>query len=128
MIAISTVATNLLLRAVRWCQVLSTRSRNRRSLPTLTFISWSWPVTTAVTFGVVEVLLEGNDVFDLMVTAQSSDEIVQFGVPQLARSVDAELPILVLEFDTANSPVVVDLVNSGLSRWPLRDRSSRAVH
>lgn len=84
-------------------------------------------VTTAVTFGVVEVLLEGNDMFDLMVAAQSSDEITQFGVPQLARSVDADLPILVLEFETANSPVVVDLVNSALSRWPLRDRS-RALH
>ena len=85
-------------------------------------------VTTAVTFGVVEVLLEGNDLFDLMVTAQSCDEITQFGVPQLARSVDADLPILVLEFDTANSPVVVELVNDALSRWPLRDRSSRALH
>lgn len=85
-------------------------------------------VTTAVTFGVVEVLLEGNDFFDLMVAAQSSDEITQFGVPQLARSVDADLPILVLEFGTANSPAVVDLVNDALSRWPLRDRSSRALH
>ncbi len=85
-------------------------------------------VTTAVTFGVVEVLLEGNNIFDLMVAAQSSDEIVQFGVPQLARSVDQDMPILVLEFDTANSPAVVDLVNSALLRWPLRERSTRALH
>lgn len=85
-------------------------------------------VTTAATFGVVEVLLEGSDVFDLMVTAQSAEEITQFGVPQLARSIDPDLPILVVEFDTANSPAVVDLVNGALSRWPLRERADRAVH
>ncbi len=85
-------------------------------------------VTTAATFGVVEVLLEGTDVFDLMVTAQSAEEITQFGVPQLARSIDPDLPILVLEFDTANSPAIVDLVNGALSRWPLRERTDRPLH
>ena len=85
-------------------------------------------VTTAATFGVVEVLLEGSDVFDLMVTAQSAEEITQFGLPQLARSIDPEMPILVLEFDTASAPAVVDLVHGALSRWPLRDREIRASH
>ena len=85
-------------------------------------------VTTAATFGVVEILLEGNEVFDVMVTAQSAEEITQFGVAQLARSIDAEMPILVLEFETAASPAVVELVNGALSRWPLRDRESRAIH
>lgn len=85
-------------------------------------------VTTAATFGVVELLLEGSDRFDLMVTAQSAEEITEFGVPQLARSIDPDLPILVLEFNTANSPAVVDLAHDALSRWPLHHRGSRAVN
>lgn len=85
-------------------------------------------VTTTATFGVVEVLLEGGDMFDLMVTAQSAEEMTQFGVPQLARSIDPDVPILVLEYDTASSPAVVDLVNEALSRWPLREREGRALH
>ena len=85
-------------------------------------------VTSAATFGVVEVLLEGSELFDVMVTAQSAEEITQFGLPQLARSIDPDLPILMLEFDTANSPAVVDLVHGALSRWPLRDRVTRALH
>lgn len=85
-------------------------------------------VTTAATFGVVEILLEGTEKFDLLVTAQSAEEITQFGVPQLARSIQPDLPILVLEFDTANSPAVVDLVNGALVRWPSRERENRALH
>lgn len=85
-------------------------------------------VTTAATFGVVEVLLGGIEPFDLLVTAQSAEEITQFGVPQLVRSIAPDMPILVLEFDTADSPAVVDLVSSALSRWPLRDRETRALH
>ena len=85
-------------------------------------------VTTAATFGVVEILRRGVDRFDLMATAQSAEETVQFGLPQLARSVDADLPILVLEMETADSPAVVDLVQGALSRWPLRERSVRAPH
>ena len=85
-------------------------------------------VTTAATFGVVEILLDGSEMFDVMVTAQSAEEITQFGVAQLARSMDAEMPILVLEFETAASPAVVELVNGALSRWPLRERESRALH
>ena len=85
-------------------------------------------VTTAATFGVVEILLGSSEMFDLLVTAQSAEEITQFGVPQLARSIDPDLPILVLEFDTASSPTVVDLVNGALSRWPLRERESRSLH
>lgn len=85
-------------------------------------------VTTAATFGVVEILLENGDMFDLMVTAQSAEEITQFGVPQLARSIDPDMPILVLEIGTAHSPAIVDLVNGTLSRWPLRDRKGLALH
>lgn len=85
-------------------------------------------VTTAATFGVVEILLEGSAMFDLMVTAQSAEETSQFGVPQLARSMDADMPILVLDADTANSPAILELVNAALSRWPLRDRESRVFH
>ena len=84
-------------------------------------------VTTAATFGVVEVLLELREAFDLMVIVQSSEETALFGMAQLARSIDANLPILVVEDATANSPAVVDLVQGALMRWPIRDRRP-AVH
>ena len=85
-------------------------------------------VTTAATFGVVETLLQNRAAFDLMVIAQSSEETTLFGMPQLARSIDPELPILVLEFGTTNSPAVVDMVRGALMRWPMRARPMPVLH
>lgn len=85
-------------------------------------------VTTAATFGVVEVLLEHSTEFDLLVTAQSFDEMGQFGLPQLARSVQPSLPILVLEFEAARGDGVLKAVHDAIRRWPLRDRPERCLH
>ncbi len=108
--------------------LIATRDANTRYSIANLLLDAGFRVTTAATFGVVEILLEGGEMFDLLITAQSAEEITQFGVPQLARSIAPEMPILVLEFETANSPVVVELANGALSRWPLRDRESRALH
>lgn len=85
-------------------------------------------VTAAATFGVVETLLQDRAAFDLMVIAQSSEETTLFGMPQLARSIDPELPILVLEFGTTNSAAVVEMVRGALTRWPMRERSVPVLH
>lgn len=85
-------------------------------------------VTTAATFGVVEVLLEHSSDFDLLVTAQSFGEMGQFGLPQLARSVQPVLPILVLEFEAARGDGVLSAVRDAIRRWPLRSRPRRRFH
>lgn len=85
-------------------------------------------VTTAAAFGLVEVLLEHATDFDLLVTAQSFGEMGQFGLPQLARSVQPALPILVLEFETARGDGVLNAVRDAIRRWPLRTRLTRRFH
>ena len=85
-------------------------------------------VTWAATFGVVEVLLQQSTEFDLLVTAQSFGEMGQFGLPQLARSVQPDLPILVLEFEAARGEGVLSAVNDAIRRWPLRHRPARTLH
>jgi CheY-like chemotaxis protein len=111
-----------------WHVLVVTRDPAARYSIASLLLDAGFRVTNAATFGVVEILLNGSEMFDVMVTAQSAEEITEFGVAQLARSIDPDLPILVLEFDTANSPVVIELVNSALSRWPLRARENRALH
>ena len=85
-------------------------------------------VTTAATFGVVEVLIEQSTELDLLLTSQSFGEMGQFGLPQLARSIRPELPILVLEFEAARGDGVLRAVRDAIRRWPLRDRLERCVH
>lgn len=85
-------------------------------------------VSLAASYGVVEVLLEEAADFDLLVTAQSFGEMAQFGLPQLARSVEPDLPILVIELDAACGPGVLAAVQDALARWPVRDRMARRVH
>lgn len=85
-------------------------------------------VTTAATYGVVEVLGGKSAEFDLFVTAQSFGEMGQFGVPQLVRSMQPELPILVLEFEAAHGAGVINAVRDAIRRWPLRDRPTHRVH
>ncbi len=85
-------------------------------------------VTLTQAFGLVELLAESADDFDLMVTAQSSGEMASFGLPQLARSVDADLPILVLDSETVRGTGVMSAVRTVIQRWPLRDRPLRAIH
>lgn len=85
-------------------------------------------VTLTRPFGLVELLEESSDEFDLMVTAQSAGEMAVFGLPQLARSVDPDLPILVLDSEAVRGAGLVAAVRSVIQRWPLRDRPKRAVH
>ena len=85
-------------------------------------------VTTSGTYGVVELLRDSNVRFDLLVTAQSFDEMSHFGVPQLARSVRPELPILVLEFEAAGGAGVIHAVQGAIQRWPLRQILARQYH
>ena len=85
-------------------------------------------VTTAGSFGLVEVLLEHSTELDLLVTAQSFDQMGQFGLPQLARSMQPELPILVLEFDAAAGAGVLRAVRDAIRRWPRRTRMERQLH
>ncbi len=83
-------------------------------------------VTTSGAYGVVERLEETN--YDLMVAAQSLEEMAHFGVPQLARSMQPHLPILVLEADVAAGPGMVEAVQRAIERWPLRARPARQYH
>jgi hypothetical protein len=85
-------------------------------------------VTTAATYGLVEVLLANATQFELLVTAQSFGEMGQFGLPQLARSVRPNLPILVLELEAAGGIGVLNAVRDALRRWPLRTRPQRSLH
>ncbi len=85
-------------------------------------------LSLAASYGVVELLLRQTANFDLLVTVQSLGEMAQFGLPQLARSAQPDLPILVLELETAGGPGVVAAVSAAIDRWPLRDRSDRRFH
>lgn len=85
-------------------------------------------VTTAATFGVVELLHADSDEFDVLVTAQSFGEMAQFGLPQLARSVRPDLPIVVLERETILGEGVVGIVAAAISRWPIRELPARCLH
>ncbi len=85
-------------------------------------------VTSTGTYGIVETLLEHSKDIDLLVTSQSFGEMGQFGLPQLARSVQPDLPILVLEFEAARGDGVLKATRDAIRRWPLRERPERLVH
>jgi CheY-like chemotaxis protein len=85
-------------------------------------------VTTAGAYGIVEVLLEHSTELDLLVTSQSFGEMGHFGLPQLARSAQPDLPILVLEFDAARGDGVLNAVRDAIRRWPRRGRPERKLH
>ena len=85
-------------------------------------------VTSCGTYGMVEVLLDSAVDYDLLVTAQSFDEMAQFGAPQLARSMQPDLPILLLEADAAHGAGLVHAVQRAITRWPLRERPERRIH
>lgn len=105
-----------------------TRDAASRSVISNRLLDAGLRVTTAATFGVVELLLGASEAFDLMIIAQSSEETTLFGVPQLTRSIDADLPILVVDFETVDSAVLVELVEDAVLRWPHRERACRALH
>ena len=85
-------------------------------------------ISMAATYGLVEVLLQNSADFDLLVTAQSFGEMAQFGLPQLARSVQPDLPILVLEAEAADGAGVLEAAQDAIARWPMRERALRLYH
>ncbi len=85
-------------------------------------------VTTAGAYGVVEVLLEHSTELDLLVTSQTFGEMGHFGLPQLARSAQPDLPILVLEFEASRGDGVLKAVRDAIRRWPRRARLERQLH
>ena len=78
-------------------------------------------LTLASSFGMADLLIEEAAGIDLLVTAQPMRELDHFGLPQLARAVRPELPILVLEEETVGGPGVLDAVKRIMRRWPMRD-------
>jgi CheY-like chemotaxis protein len=85
-------------------------------------------ISVASSYGLVEVLLQSSTDFDLLVTAQSFGETAQFGLPELARSVQPELPILVLVAEAAGGAGVREAAQDAIARWPMRDRAPRLCH
>lgn len=85
-------------------------------------------ISIAASYGLVELLLRESTDFDLLITAQSFGEMAQFGLPQLARSVQPDLPILVLEAEAAGGAGVLEAAQDAIARWPMRERAVRLPH
>lgn len=77
-------------------------------------------LTMCSTYGAADLLLESTSPFDLMLAAQPVEE--WSGVARLARSANTEVPILMVEVDTASGPGVLAAVQSALERWPASAR------
>ncbi len=85
-------------------------------------------VTAVPSLAMVDQLCDPAHTFDLLVTAQSLGEMAQFGLPQLARSVDPSLPILLLDNEAAHGTGIAAAATHTIDRWPLRPRPSRRLH
>lgn len=77
-------------------------------------------LTLASSYGLADLLVSEAGL-DLLVTTQKLDDMGTFGLPDLARAVRPDLPILVLEEETAGGPGVLDAIHRILRRWPVRD-------
>ncbi len=84
-------------------------------------------VTAVPSLGMVDMLSDPEQLFDLLVTAQSLGEMAQFGLPQLARSIDPELPILLLDTEAARGTGIAIAAIDVVDRWPLRRRPNRRL-
>lgn len=73
-------------------------------------------LTLCSTYGVADTLLESTAPFDLLVAAQPVQD--WSGMARLARAANAEVPILMLEEDTAAGSGVLAAVQSAIERWP----------
>ena len=85
-------------------------------------------VTTVPTLDLVDILSDSGQSFDLLVTAQSPDEMAQFGLPQLARSVRPALPILLLDTEAARGSGTALAAIGTIAHWPVPERQPRRLH
>lgn len=83
-------------------------------------------VTVSSAFGLGDALHAHS--FDVLVTTQSAGEMARFGLPQLARSFNPALPIVVLDSDVAGGEGLIGAVRDAVQRWPLRSRRPRRLH
>jgi DNA-binding NtrC family response regulator len=84
-------------------------------------------LTLASSYGLADLLLDESAGVDVLVTALPLHDMGQFGLAQLARAVRPDLPILVVDEETAGGPGVVQSVGQIMRRWPMRDWAAPAL-
>lgn len=84
-------------------------------------------LTLASSYGLADLLVNESTGIDVLVTAQPMQEMGEFGLAQLARAVRPDLPILVLEEETAGGAGVLDAVQRMMRRWPMRDWAAPVI-
>ena len=92
-----------------------------------TLLEAGFRLTLASSYGLADLLVEEAGGIDLLVTAQPMRELGEFGIAQLVRAVRPDLPILVLEEETAGGAGVIETVRLMMRRWPMRQGAASPI-